>query len=347
MMKDKMHAVVKEEPGRGAVYKEVDVPEIGPEQILIKVESTSICGTDHHIYIWNNWAQENINTPQIMGHEVAGEVVKVGSRVKKVKEGDFVSSETHIPCGHCYQCQTGQEHICKNMRILGVHQDGVFAEYAVLEEVDVWKTDPSIPKDFASIQEPLGNAIDTILPGNVAGKDVLITGAGPVGLISVAVARTFGAANILVSEPNEYRRKLSLEMGADHVVNPAETNLLDAVDDIFGPKGVDFTAEMSGHPNAIKEGIKAVTAGGIVSLLGLPDNEVNLDLTNDIIFKNIKIIGVTGRKMFSTWHIASNLLKGNRIDLSPVITHKFKLEEFEKGMELMEEGNCGKIILKP
>lgn len=346
-MKDKMYAVVKEKPEHGAVYKEVEVPEIGPEQILIKVESTSICGTDHHIYKWNKWAQNNIKPPQIMGHEVAGEVVKVGSRVKKVQIGDFVSSETHIPCGHCFQCQTGQEHICSNMRILGVHQDGVFAEYAVLEDVDVWKTDPSIPKDYASIQEPLGNAIDTILPGNVAGKDVLITGAGPVGLISVAVAKTFGAANILVSEPNEYRRELSKKMGADHVVNPIENNLLDVVHDIFGKKGVDFTAEMSGNPTAIKNGIKAVTAGGIVSLLGLPDNEVSMDLTNDIIFKNIKVIGVTGRKMFSTWHIASNLLKGNRIDLSPVITHKFDLKDFEKGMELMEEGNCGKIILKP
>ncbi|MGM0445043.1 MAG: L-threonine 3-dehydrogenase [Bacillota bacterium] len=346
-MKDKMYAVVKEKPEYGAVYKEVKVPEIGPEQILIKVESTSICGTDHHIYKWNKWAQNNIKPPQIMGHEVAGEVIKVGSRVKKVDIGDFVSSETHIPCGHCYQCQTGQEHICSNMRILGVHQDGVFAEYAVLEEVDIWKTDPSIPKDFASIQEPLGNAIDTILPGNVAGKDVLITGAGPVGLISVAVAKTFGAANILVSEPNEYRRDLSKKMGADNVVNPIEDNLLDVVYDIFGKKGVDFTAEMSGNPSAIKNGIKAVTAGGIVSLLGLPDSEVSMDLTNDIIFKNIKVIGVTGRKMFSTWHIASNLLKGNRIDLSPVITHKFDLKDFEKGMKLMDEGNCGKIILKP
>ncbi len=346
-MKDKMYAVVKEKPEYGAVYKEVEVPEIGPEQILIKVESTSICGTDHHIYKWNKWAQNNIKPPQIMGHEVAGEVVKVGTRVEKVHQGDFVSSETHIPCGHCYQCQTGQQHICSNMRILGVHQDGVFAEYAVLEEVDVWKNDPSIPKDFASIQEPLGNAIDTILPGNVAGKEVLITGAGPVGLIAVAVAKTFGATNILVSEPNKYRRELSKKMGADHVVNPIEDNLLDVVDEIFGKKGVDFMAEMSGNSTAIKDGIKAVTAGGIVSLLGLPDNEVSLDLTNDIIFKNIKVIGVTGRKMFSTWHIASNLLKGNRIDLSPVITHKFDLKDFEKGMKLMDEGNCGKIILKP
>jgi len=346
-MKVKMYAVVKEKPEHGAVYKEVEVPEIGPEQILIKVESTSICGTDHHIYKWNKWAQNNIKPPQIMGHEVAGEVVKVGSRVEKVNIGDFVSSETHIPCGHCYQCQTGQEHICSNMKILGVHQDGVFAEYAVLEEVDVWKNDASLKKDFASIQEPLGNAIDTILPGNVAGKEVLITGAGPVGLIAVAVAKTFGAANILVSEPNKYRRDLSKKMGADHVVNPIENNLLDVVYDIFGKKGVDFTAEMSGNPTAIKNGIKAVTAGGIVSLLGLPDNEVSMDLTNDIIFKNIKVIGVTGRKMFSTWHIASNLLKGNRIDLSPVITHKFDLKDFEKGMKLMDEGNCGKIILKP
>ncbi|MCF8000426.1 MAG: L-threonine 3-dehydrogenase [Halanaerobiales bacterium] len=346
-MKNKMHAIVKEKPEYGAVYKEVEIPEIGPEQILIQVKSTSICGSDFHIYKWNKWAQDNIEPPQIMGHEVAGDVIEVGSRVQKVKKGDFVSSETHIPCGHCYQCETGQEHICRNMKILGVHQDGVFAEYAVLEEVDVWKTDPSINKDFASIQEPLGNAIDTILPGEVAGKDVLITGAGPVGLIAIAVANTFGAANILVSEPNEYRRNLSYEMGADHVVNPIEVNLLEAVQDIFGNKGVDFTAEMSGHPDAIRDGIKAVTPGGIVSLLGLPDDKLSLDLTNDIIFKNIKVVGITGRKMFSTWHIANNLLKNEKINLSPVITHKMPLKDFEKGMKLMEEGNCGKIILKP
>jgi len=346
-MKNKMDAVIKEKPEYGAVFKKVDIPEIGPEQILIKVESTSICGTDHHIYVWNNWAQNNIKPPHIMGHEVAGEVVKTGNRVKKVQEGDFVSSETHIPCGHCYQCQTSQPHICKNLKILGVHQNGVFAEYAVIEEVDLWKNDPNIPKDLASIQEPLGNAIETILPGNVGGKDVLITGAGPLGLISIAVARVFGATNIMVSEPNKYRRDLALKIGADHVFDPTNEDLMRAVDDIFGSKGVDFTAEMSGNPKAIKNGIKAVTAGGIVSLLGLPDQEVSLDLTNDIIFKNIKVIGITGRKMFSTWHIASNLLKSKRLDLSPIITHKFPLKDFEKGMKLMTENNCGKIILKP
>jgi len=346
-MKGKMKAVVKEKPEYGAVYKEVDIPQIGPEQVLIKVESISICGTDHHIYVWNKWAQENICPPQIMGHEVAGVVIETGSRVKKVESGDFISAETHIPCGHCYQCLIGKQHICKNMKILGVHKNGVFAEYAVIEEVDVWKNDPNIPRNFASIQEPLGNAVDTILSGNVDGKDILITGAGPVGLLSVGIAKTFGASNVLVSEPNKYRRELSFKMGADYVVNPANEDLISAVNDIFGEKGVDFTAEMSGNPEAIKNGIKAVTPGGIISLLGLPADELQLNLTQDVIFKNIKIIGITGRKMFSTWNIVSNLLKSERINVSPVITHKFPLQDFKKGMKLMGEGNCGKIILKP
>lgn len=346
-MRGKMRAVVKKEPGYGAELMEKDIPEVGPEQVLIKVKSASICGTDYHIYVWNEWAKNNIKTPQIMGHEVAGEVVKVGDRVTKVKEGDFVSAETHIPCGECYQCQTGKQHICINMKILGVHTDGVFADYAVLEEVDVWLNDPAIPHAYASVQEPLGNAIDTIRAGNVAGKNILITGAGPVGLLSIGVARVFGATNIIVSEPNPYRRDIAKEMGADIVFDPTSEDLDYVVKDVTNGTGVDFVAEMSGNPVALNQGLKAITPGGSMALLGLPDDKVSLDLTGDVIFKGIKLIGITGREMFKTWHIAGRLIKEKRLDLEPVITHRFPLEDYAKGMDLMKSGNCGKIILNP
>ena len=346
-MEGKMKAIVKTKEEKGAELKEVNIPDYGPEQILIKVNSTSICGTDLHIYEWNQWAQKNIKTPQIMGHEVAGEVIELGERVENIEKGDFVSAETHIPCGHCYQCKTGKQHICDNMKILGVHKDGVFAEYAVIDAVDVWKNDPSIPAEFASLQEPMGNAIDTIMAGDVAGKNILITGAGPAGLISVSIARAFGATQIIVSEPNDYRREIALDMGADLVINPLEEDLESIVYEKTEGIGVDYVAEMSGNEHALNQGLKVITAGGSMGLLGLPDDKVSIDLTNDVIFKGIDLIGVTGRKMFDTWYTAKRLLKEGRVDLDPVITHTFPLEEFEKGMELMESGNCGKIILKP
>ncbi|MFW5991917.1 MAG: L-threonine 3-dehydrogenase [Halanaerobiaceae bacterium] len=342
-----MRAIVKNKPGPGAEIMELEKPKINADQVLIKVESTSICGTDYHIYSWDNWARNNIKPPLIMGHEVAGKVVETGSRVTKVKKGDFVSAETHIPCLQCYQCETGKMHICRNMKILGVHTDGVFADYAVLEEIDVWPNHPSIPAEFASVQEPLGNAIDTIRPGNVAGKSVLITGAGPIGLLAVGVARVFGAVKIIVSEPNDFRRELALEMGADVAIDPVSEDLVYAVKDSTDGNGVDFAAEISGNIQALKDSLKSVTAGGRMALLGLPAEEVKLDLTSDMIFKGINMYGITGREMFKTWHIAAGLLRGKRLDLKPVITHTFPLTEYEKGMELMKSGNCGKIILKP
>lgn len=346
-MGDKMKAVVKKDPAFGAELVEMEVPEVGPEQVLIRVKSTSICGTDYHIYIWNEWARKNINLPQIMGHEVAGEVVRVGERVKKVKVGDYVSSETHIPCGMCYQCLTGNQHICKSMKILGVHTDGVFADYALLEEVDVWPNDPLIPPAYASVQEPLGNAIDTIRAGDVSGKNILITGAGPVGLLAVGVARIFGATKIIVSEPNGYRREIAKEMGADLIVNPLKEDLEYIVKNLTSGKGVDFVAEMSGNQSALKQGLKLLTPGGRMALLGIPDQEVTLNLTSDVIFKGIKLIGITGREMFRTWYIAGRLIKEKRLDLDPVITHHFSLEDFARGMELMKSGDCGKIVLYP
>lgn len=346
-MREKMKAIVKTKASFGAELTEVNVPEIGKNQVLIKVKAASICGTDFHIYHWNEWASKNINPPQIMGHEVAGKVVKVGSEVNRVKVGEFVSAETHVPCGECYQCQTGKRHICKDMKILGVHTDGVFAEYAVIESVDLWKNDDTIPPDYGSVQEPLGNAIDTIRAGNVPGKTILITGAGPIGLLAVGVARAFGATKIIVSEPNSYRRELARKMGADITVDPTREDLIKLVKEETKGTGVDFTAEMSGHPAALDQGLKAVTPGGSIALLGIPETDITLDLSSDIIFKGIKLIGITGREMFRTWHIASRLIKEKRINLENVITHRLPMEDFVQGMELMKSGECGKIILIP
>src|SRR5690554_4698203 len=258
-MSKMMQALIKKEPGFGATLTGVEVPEPGPGQVLIKVNRSSICGTDYHIYVWNEWAKKTIKPPQIMGHEVAGEVVKTGQGVNKVKEGDYVSSETHVPCGRCYQCQTGRQHICRNMKILGVHTDGIFAEYALLEEIDVWLNDPSIPADYASVQEPLGNAIDTIRAGNVSGKNILIIGASPVGLLAAGVARVFGATSIIVSEPNAYRREIAKKMGADLVVDPQKEELDYVVKEVTAGVGVDFVAEMSGNQTALKQGLKTIT----------------------------------------------------------------------------------------
>lgn len=346
-MEGSMKAVVKTQPGPGAELKKVSIPEPGPNQVLVKVKTTSICGSDYHIFSWNKWAEKNIDPPQIMGHELAGEVVELGEGVQSVEIGDFVSAETHIPCGHCYQCKTGLQHICVNMKILGVHTDGVFADYAVVEEVDIWKNDPAIKPEYASIQEPLGNAIDTIRAGEVSGKNILITGAGPVGLLSIPIAKAFGATTVIVSEPNEYRRNLAKELGADHLIDPLNDSLDDLVDNVTDGIGVDFVAEMSGSEAAINQGLKQITPGGRIALLGLPADEVSLDLTSDLIFKGIDMIGITGREMFKTWYIGRRLLKEKIIDIEPVITHRFPLEDYAKGMELMKSGNCGKIILHP
>ncbi len=328
---------------------DVPVPKPAEGQVLIKVRATSICGTDLHIYQWNQWSQERIGPrlPQIMGHEVAGEVIEVGPGVKHIRVGDYISAETHVPCGHCYQCKTGNMHICVNMTIFGVDMDGVFAEYAVVPEVDAWVNPPDLPPEWASIQEPLGNAVDTVLAEDIAGKTTLITGAGPLGLLTVGVARASGATKIIVSEPSEYRRKKAVEMGADVVIDPTKQDLVEAVMEETRGVGVDVLLELCGVESAIHQGLACVTPGGRVSLLGLPDKPITLDLNTEVIFKGIRVYGITGRHMFSTWFKVSNLLSSGRLDPSPAITHTFKLEEFEKGFDVMASGKSGKVILFP
>jgi len=340
-----MQAVVKTKPGPGAELKEVAIPKPGNGEVLVKVKVTSICGSDLHIYKWNSWAEQHVRPPQIMGHEVAGEVVELGAGVSSLKIGDFISAETHIPCGYCKQCRTGNAHICKNLKILGVDTNGTFAEYVVIPEVVAWKNDPSIPQHFASVQEPLGNAIDTVLSEDVAGKSVAIIGAGPIGMLAVGVARVSGASDIFVTDVNDYRLEIAKKMGATLALNPNQTDVLKTVLDMTNGDGVDVVLEMSGNANALIQGCKMLTPGGRISLLGVFDNPVTMEFNNLIIFKAIRVYGITGRKMFSTWYKAANFLKSKTLDLSPVITHQFKLPEFEKGFELMKSGMCGKVVL--
>ncbi|MCR4437635.1 MAG: L-threonine 3-dehydrogenase [bacterium] len=346
-MAEKMKAVVKTKPGPGAEYLEVDIPRCGPDEVLVKVHATSICGTDLHIYEWNQWAASRIKTPQIMGHELAGEVVEVGRNVHFVKVGDKISAETHIPCGHCYQCRTGRMAICRNLKIFGVDRDGVFAEYAVVPEVDVIKNDPAVPYEFASVQEPLGNAVDTVLSEDVAGKTVAVMGAGPVGLFGIAVARASGASAIYVTEVNEYRLNLARKLGATETFNPRATDVVAEIIEATDGNGVDVALEMSGNAEALRQALRVTTPGGRVSILGLYNGNVTLDLNNDVVFKALRIYGVTGRTMFQTWYKSAGFIKSGLIDLRTIITHTFPLAEFEMGMQLMAEGNCGKIVLVP
>ncbi len=326
--------------------KEVEIPEnLKDDEVLVKVKYASICGTDMHIYEWDKWSQNRIKTPLLTGHEFSGEVVKVGNRVKMVKPGDFVSAETHIPCGTDRLCRTGNMHVCSDMKILGVDIDGIFAEYAKVPEVVLWKNDKSIPEHLASVQEPLGNAVFTVTSPGVAGKSVLITGAGPIGVMAVQVAKAMGAGPIIVSEVQDYRLNMARENGADFIINPLRENALERVMEITGGEGVEVNLEMSGSPSALELAIDAVMPSGKISILGVYKDKVNFDI-NKVVFKNITVYGIAGRKMFETWYILSSLIKNKRVDLDKIVTHVLPFTDWEKGFKLMEEGKCGKVVLK-
>jgi len=342
-----MKAILKKERAKGFVVEDVPIPQIGDDEILVRVEVASICGTDVHIYDWNEWAQNRINPPLIVGHEFAGVVVDKGKEVKRINIGDFVSAETHIYCNHCDMCLMNHREVCRNLKILGVDTNGVFAEFVKIPERVAWVNPPTIPHKFASIQEPLGNAVDTVLSEDISGKTVLLTGAGPIGLLAIGVARVFGATKIIASDLSDFHLEIAKKMGADVVVNPKTQNLKEIVLDETKGLGVDVALEMSGSKSALNDALKLTKFLGRVSLLGLFDNNVEINLTDDVIFKKLRIYGITGRRIFETWQIVSSLLASGRLDVSPVITHEFKLEEVEKGINLMENHQSGKILLYP
>ncbi|MGM0640385.1 MAG: L-threonine 3-dehydrogenase [Thermotogota bacterium] len=342
-----MKALLKAKKTKGFELADVEEPKIiNSDDVKIRVLRASVCGTDVHIYEWNEWAEDRIKPPQIGGHEFVGEVIEVGPEVKNLKKGDLVASETHIPCKVCYQCKTGKMHVCKDMEILGVDRDGVFAEYTVVPEIVLWKIDENIPLKYASVMEPLGNAIHTATATDLRGKIVLITGAGPIGAMAIEIARVSGAAAVIVSELSEYRIKMAKDMGADLVINPAETDIHAEIEKFTDGHGIDVLMEMSGSVKALNDGILSLTNGGFASILGVYNEKEIPFVMNASVFKNITIQTITGRKMFETWHIASQLLKYKKINLDRVVTHELDLEDYEKAFDLMISGKSGKIVLK-
>ncbi|HIE47886.1 TPA: L-threonine 3-dehydrogenase [Candidatus Bipolaricaulota bacterium] len=339
-----MKAVVKAKPEPGAELKDVDVPTPGPGEVLIRVAATSICGTDLHIYEWNDWAKSRIRIPQIMGHELAGYVEELGPEVRSLSPGDYVSAETHIYCGRCFLCHIGKAHICRNLAILGVDRDGAFAEYIVVPERVIWKNDPALPPAVASIQEPFGNAVHAVKRAGVAGKRVLIFGDGTIGLMSCAVAKALGADAVWLVGLVDRRLELARALGADRTINAGREDPVGLVRRWTGGLGAEAVLEMAGAEAAFRQALEAVQPGGRLIAFGLPPGEVPLDVPK-LVFKEVEIIGVVGREIFSTWEEAARLLA--RIDLSPVVTHELPLAEFRRGFEVLFRREAIKVILCP
>ncbi|NOU87472.1 L-threonine 3-dehydrogenase [Paenibacillus sp. LMG 31460] len=339
-----MIGLVKEHRGPGAILKEVPIPTCGADEVLVRIKATSICGTDLHIYNWDAWADKTVVTPNVFGHEFAGIVVEVGERVTGVAIGDYVSAEGHMVCGSCKACRTGNAHVCPNTRSFGITAPGCFAEYAVVKATNIIHNAPDLPFEIACLQDPLGNAVQTVLSGDIVGKSVAIIGVGPIGLLAIQVAKACGAGTIYAADINPNRLELARQMGADVTINAMETRISKAVREMTDGEGVDVVLEMSGNPQAIVDGFEAAANAGRVSLLGIPTKEVSLDLTNQIIFKGLRVEGITGRKMYETWYQMKGLLNQKRIDLAPVITHRFTLDQYEEAFQLMNQGQCGKIV---
>jgi len=342
-----MKALVKTERAPGLQLKEVEIPSYSKDEVLIKIQATSICGTDYHIYSWDEFSQNRVNPPLIAGHEFVGEIVEKGDDVAGFEVGDVVTAETHIVCNVCPQCRENERHVCTDTKIIGVDIDGCFAEYIALPAENLWPTDPDLDIGVASSQEPLGNAVHTALEGPVAGMRIAVTGCGPIGLMSIPVLKQCGARQVIATEVNPYRIDLAEKVGADVVINAAEEDVVQRVHEVTDGIGVDGVLEMSGAAVAMDQACKIVRQGGRVSLLGVPsENEVCLDIGNDVVFKGIDLQGIVGRKMWETWRQMSGLLEGD-LDVEDIITHRLPLEDYEEGMKLMETGECGKVILFP
>lgn len=344
MLQETMVGLVKEERKPGAVLKRVPKPACGPDEVLVKVKTSSICGTDVHIYKWDQWAENTVVTPNVFGHEFAGIVEEVGANVTNVKVGDYVSAEGHVVCGVCKACRTGNAHVCPNTKSFGITLPGCFAEYAVVRATNVIHNDPKLPAEVACLQDPLGNAVQTVMSGDIVGKSVAVIGVGPIGIMAVAVAKACGAGKIIAVDVNPYRLSLAKQFGADVIVNNAEVSMVESIREATGGEGAEVVLEMSGHPDAIRDGFKAAAMAARVSMLGIPTRDVPLNLAEDIIFKGIRIEGITGRRMYETWYQVKGLLENNRIDLKPLITHTLTLDQFEEGFDMMMKGTCGKVV---
>ncbi len=343
-----MMAYIKAQAGPGLTRVTKRVPEdLAPDEALIKVLATSICGTDVHIYQWDAWSQKRIKPPLTAGHELAGRVIKVGADVTKVKVGDIVSAETHIVCHHCEFCDRHEYHLCKNTRIIGVDTDGCFAEYVKLPSYNLIVNKPGTDPRLLSIQEPLGNAVHTMMHFPIKDKTVAVVGCGPIGLMGVNIAKAIGAKKIIAIEVNDYRIAFAKRLGAHVVINPKTEDVIARVMEETGGAGVDVVTEFSGSKSAIEAAFKYVKAGGKMSLLGISSSKIEIDLANDVVFKGVSIYGVVGRRMFETWDQVQQLIASGKLDLDKIVTHTFRLDQLEEGMATMISGNSGKVVLIP
>ena len=338
-----MKALVKAKNEPGLWLQEVPEPSMGINDVLIRVLRTGICGTDVHIYEWNEWAQKTIPVPMVIGHEFVGEIVAVGSNVNDFHPGDLVSGEGHVVCGRCRNCMAGRRHLCANTSGVGVNRPGCFAELIVLPMANIWRHDPHVDRDAAAIFDPFGNAVHTALTFDVVGEDVLITGAGPIGIMAAAVARHAGARYVVITDVNEYRLDLARKMKVDLAVNVAKTSIAEAQKKLGMSEGFDVALEMSGNPAAFRDLVHNMAHGGRIAVLGIPAESFAIDW-REVIFNMLTIQGIYGRRMYESWYKMTVLLQSG-LDLQPVITHRFSYREFEEAFQVMRSGNSGKVIL--
>ena len=338
-----MKALVKAKAERGIWMENIKKPHVGHNDVLIKVHRTAICGTDIHIFKWDDWAQATIPVPMAVGHEFSGQIVDMGIEVKGYEVGDRVSAEGHITCGYCRNCRAGRRHLCMNTVGVGVNRPGAFAEYLSVPAFNVFKLPDAITDDMASILDPLGNATHTALSFDLVGEDVLITGAGPIGIMAVAIARYAGARHVVITDINDYRLDLARKMGATRAINVSESTIDETMKSLGMVEGFDVGMEMSGNPQAFRDMLRTMHHGGKVAILGIPPGDMAIDW-NEVIFKGLILKGIYGREMFETWYKMSSMLQSG-LNMDPIITHHFDIDEFQPAFELMESGQSGKVIL--
>lgn len=341
-----MSALVKASPRPGAVLDRVPVPTIGESDVLVRVDAASICGTDLHIYSWDEWAQHRMRLPIVFGHEFCGTVVRVGSAVTRVQPGDFVAAESHVTCGHCLECRAGQLHACRDVQIVGVDRPGAFAQYVSIPAQNAWIASRLLTPEIATIEEPMGNAVHTVSSTPIVGATVAVFGLGPLGLFAIRIAQVYGAARVIGVEISPLRAQLGLQMGAERVLNPETEDVPSILLDETDGEGVDVVLEMSGSQAAVTQALHALRHGGTMALLGLPSRPVEMDLADEVIFKGVIIKGIIGRRIPETWYQTRGLLEAG-VDMTPVITHRLPLADFEEAFELLRVGRSGKIILYP
>ena len=338
-----MKAIIKKKAEPGLWLDDVPIPEVGINDVLIKIHKTSICGTDVHIYDWNEWAQKTIPTPLVIGHEFVGTVKNIGDNVHDFKEGDLVSGEGHIVCGRCRNCLAGRRHLCMKTNGVGVNRDGAFAEYLCIPVTNVWYCDSSIPEDILSCFDPFGNAVHTTLSFDVLGEDILITGAGPIGIMAAAIAKHAGARYIVITDVNPYRLEIARKMGATRTVDVTQEKIEDVIEELGMKEGFDVGLEMSGNPDALRSLLANMCHGGKIAMLGIQESDTAIDW-NQVIFNGITIKGIYGREMYETWYKMTSMIQTG-LDISPIITHRFRYQFFEEAFKVMRSGKSGKVIL--